>query len=112
MSGVETSLYILRGAGAVLGAVFFYVTVRAYVRHRARSMGVLALATALLTLGAVTEGAVLQFAGEDALDLAHIIESVVFLAAFGVLLFSVLRPPRGRSRTPPRGAEQEKGPSP
>lgn len=89
-SDVELALLALRGLGALIGIAFFVIVVRAYRRTGARSMFVLGLATALLTIASLAEGAALRFLGADALDTAHLIESVLFLAAFSVLLWSVL----------------------
>ncbi len=69
--------------------MFLYFTGRAYLKHRSRSMLVLLVAIALMVAAAVAEGASLQILGLK-LDEAHVVEAVLTMAAFGVLVYSVL----------------------
>ncbi len=82
-------LSIIKAATVCVGAVFLLLAGRAYWRTRAASMRTLFVAVALLVLAAVAEGASLQVL-RLSLEHAHIIEAVVTLAAFVVLLASVL----------------------
>ena len=90
---VLTALKVLTVAA---GAWFLWVAVRAYRRHRTRSLGILIMAVGLMTAASVSEGAALQAFGLP-LDQAHILEAVFMLAAFLVLLWSVLAPGRQRA---------------
>ncbi len=83
------TLTILKVLTVALGGVFLWFTVRAYIKHRARGMLVLSLAVGLMTFAAVTEGAALQVFGASR-DVAHALEAAITLAAFAVLVLSVI----------------------
>jgi hypothetical protein len=82
-------LTILRALAAILGVTFMVLTFRAWRAHHSRRLAVLLLAVAMLTAAALAEGAALQVLGFSE-DVAHLIEAVIGLAAFAVLLSSVL----------------------
>ncbi len=86
-------LTILRGITVLMGVVFLYFTGKSYLKHRQSNILLLFIAISVLTLGAITEGAVVQLLDMD-LATAHILESVALLIAFAILLWSVLHKPR------------------
>lgn len=86
---IETILLILRLTGFLIGGGFLYVTLRAYRRHRTRSMLVLMAATGLWMAAIVVEGFAIQGLGLS-IDHAHILESIVMIIASTFLLLSVL----------------------
>ncbi len=87
--GVILILTILKALTVLAGAIFLSFTLRAYLKHRARAMLVLLVAIALMTGAAVAEGIAVQVLGLE-LAGAHIVEAVFTLAAFVVLVMSVI----------------------
>ncbi|MBW3583554.1 MAG: hypothetical protein KY455_10695 [Euryarchaeota archaeon] len=86
-------LTILKIISVSLGAIFLFFTYRAYRKHASRPLLVLMVAILLMVLAAVAEGAAFQVLG-FALEQAHVIEAVFTLAAFAVLVWSILVPHR------------------
>lgn len=84
----ETTLTVLKIATVLFGLVFLYYTLRAYRKHRARSMLILFVAVGLMTAAAVAEGVAFAVLGLS-LEQAHIVEAVFTLAAFAVLVYSI-----------------------
>lgn len=81
-------LSVIKIATVALGAVFLWITWRAYRRQPNPGMLVLFAAVILMTVGAVAEGLAFQALGLS-LDQAHIIEALFTLAGFAVLVYSV-----------------------
>ena len=73
-----------------LGLVIVYLGWKAYRATRRRPLLWLTVGMAVMTLGAVAEGAAYQGLGWG-LDAAHLFEAVVTLAAFGFLVYSLYR---------------------
>jgi hypothetical protein len=86
---LELILLILRLTGFLLGGGFLYFTLRAYRRHKTRSMLILMIAVALWMIGIVAEGFALQGLGLT-IDQSHVLESLVMIVASLFLLLSVL----------------------
>ena len=86
---IETVLLALRLVGFAIGGGFLYFTLRAYRRHRTRSMMMLMAATALWMVSIVIEGLALKGLGLS-IDQAHVTESIVMIVASTFLLLSVL----------------------
>ncbi len=82
-------LTILKGLTVLAGGTFVILTLRAYLKHRAPAMLVLLIAIALMTTAALAEGVAVQFFRLE-LAAAHIVEAVFTLAAFVVLVMSVV----------------------
>lgn len=81
-------LSVIKIITVALGAVFLWITWRAYRRQPNRGMLVLFAAVVLMTIGAVAEGLAFRAVGLS-LDQAHIIEGLFSLAGFAVLVYSV-----------------------
>ncbi len=96
----EIALSILKALTVMLGVLFLFITWRAYRKHKARQLLVLLMAVGTLTLSAIVEGAAVQFLGLS-LDQSHVIEGVFTLAAFAILVWSVVTPTRRRTVAPP-----------
>lgn len=84
-----TVLSILKILTVLAGSIFLFVTWKAYLKSRSRSMLMLFGAVSLLVLAAILEGAALQILGVT-MEQARLVEAVVSLLAFLVLLYSVL----------------------
>ncbi|MGB1586846.1 MAG: DUF7521 family protein [Thermoplasmatota archaeon] len=89
MSLYLTSLSILKVLTVLAGGIFLFVTWKAYLRRRSRSMLLLFAAISLMVLAAILEGAALQVLGFS-MEEARLVEAVVTLTAFLVLLYSVV----------------------
>lgn len=83
------TLSIIKAITVVIGLVFLFFTWKAYRKAQSRALLILFIAIGLMVAAAVAEGASLQILGLS-LDQAHVIEAFVTLAAFAVLLYSVL----------------------
>jgi hypothetical protein len=117
-------LTILKTITVLLGAVFLFVTARAYVKHRTQSLLVFLVAILLITIGVMAEGIAFQLLSRggppaalgNALDTAHVIEAVFMLAGYVVLVASLLiqRTHRIRRRVDDQDArgEDRQGPKP
>lgn len=90
-----------------IGATFVVYAARAWVKHRARPMLLLAIAVAILTGGIFTEGVIFWLTGS--MNAAHITESAIALIGFSVLLSSVITAKKGRVRRVAVEAESGKG---
>lgn len=85
-------LVALRLGVVVAGALVALWSLRLALRdreHRA-TYGLLALGFGLVTLGAVVEGVLFEFAAWD-LQAAHTVDAVVSAAAFAFILLAILR---------------------
>ncbi len=83
------TLTTLKALTVLAGAIFLSFALRAYLKHRARAMLVLLVAIALMTAAAVAEGLAIQVLGLE-LGAAHVIEASFTLAAFVILVLSVI----------------------
>lgn len=81
----------------VFGATFVVYALRAWLKHRTRSMILLAFAIGILTVAIFTEGVVFWLTGGN-LDAAHIVEAAIALIGFVVLLSSVVVARKDQSR--------------
>ena len=81
------ALSVIKLITIVLGFVIVYLGTKAYRNTRRKPLLWLTIGMAIMTLGAITEGAVSQGIGR--LDLAHLLEAVITLVAFGVLVYSL-----------------------
>lgn len=86
-SNTVIALSVIKLITIVLGFVIVYLGTKAYRNTRRKPLLWLTVGMAVMTLGAITEGAVYQ--GYGSLDLAHLVEAVITLIAFGVLIYSL-----------------------
>lgn len=79
-----------------IGATFVVYAFRAWYKHRTRSMMLLTVAIAILTVAIFSEGVVFWLTGD--IDTAHIVEASIALVGFAILLSSVMAARRGPVR--------------
>lgn len=86
---VELVLVAIKAVTVLAGAGFLWITFKAWRANRRAALAILMAAVALLIVSAIAEGSAYQ-GFHLSLDQAHVIEAVFTLAAFVVLLASVL----------------------
>lgn len=92
LSGTTTLLLLsaLKLLTVILGFAIVYLGFKAYRASGRRPILWLTVGMAIMTLGAISEGAAYQ--GLDwGLDQSHLFEAVVTLVAFAVLVYSLYR---------------------
>jgi hypothetical protein len=82
-----------------IGTTFVVYAGRAWLKHRTRSMLLLAVAIAILTGGIFVEGVVFWATGS--MEAAHITEASIALIGFSVLLGSIMVSRKGQTRRVP-----------
>lgn len=83
-------LSVLKLITVALGFVIVYLGAKAYRTSRRKPVLWLTIGMAIMTLGAISEGAAYQGLGWT-LGQSHLVEAVVTLAAFGALVYSLYR---------------------
>lgn len=81
-------LSVVKTVTVLLGFVVLYLGWKAYHKTRATHLFWLVMGMGLMTLGAISEGIAFQGFGWS-LDQSHVLESVVTLAGFAVLVYSL-----------------------
>jgi hypothetical protein len=81
-------LTVLKMATVLLGLVIIYLSVKAYRGTRRRSILLLGIGMALMTLSAISEGLAFNGLGWT-LGQSHVLTAVVTLAAFAALVSSL-----------------------
>lgn len=85
---VDLVLTVLKLITVVLGFVIVYLGAKAYRQTRRKPLLWLTVGIAVMTLGAISEGA--AYTGlKWTLEQSHLVEAVVTLVAFGVLVYSL-----------------------
>lgn len=85
---IEGVLSGIKLVTVALGAVLVYVGSKAYRTSRRKPLLWLTIGMAIMTLGAISEGAASLGLGWT-LDRSHLFEAVVTLVAFAVLVYSL-----------------------
>lgn len=83
-------LSVLKLVTVVLGFIIVYLGAKAYRASRRKPILWLTVGMAIMTLGAISEGAAYQGLGWG-LDESHLFEAIVTLVAFAVLVYSLYR---------------------
>lgn len=83
-------LSLLKLITVAMGFIIVYLGAKAYRASRRKPILWLTVGMAIMTLGAISEGAAYQGLGWT-LGQSHLTEAVVTLVAFGVLIYSLYR---------------------
>lgn len=92
MSPHLSAVVALKTLSLVMGGLITYFAFRAYQRTGATALRALAVGFGVFTLGALIAGAVDVFqlgGGEQARELALLVESALTATGFGVILYSL-----------------------
>jgi hypothetical protein len=83
------ALRVIQALDLLIGGVIVYFALKSYAKHRNKSMLLLAVGFAFVTIGAILAGVVFEVVSGD-LAAADIVQASCQVVGFGIIVYSII----------------------